>query len=978
MIDQRQSLEEIENEPTTALSAVAAAAAEQASDGEAELGEASLTTPEALTSPAQMPASDADDGSDRANDAPTLSSAETAATLDGINYAEAASIASSHDEAESAMIGGRCGCAMCWGVSPPHENIEDPPETIAPSNKPVYTNQQIIDNFRRTIDGSSSTTWPEGETITWGVYTADPGFFSTGGFFFGQPDTTGGFRAANQDLVDGLARAFGVWDEVLDIDFEFTTNVSNADIRVGFNDGNHFAYAYFPNPQVDGWYSDIWLNYNQLDSQPANSIYSYEYGTYGLLTLIHEIGHNMGLPHPGQYDASQGIPLNYNDHAEYAQDTRGFSVMSYFEANNYQNWDHRGPNGFTHYASTLQVHDLLALHDLYRPETTTRTGDSTYGFNATEAGSLYDFNSYGFNQYNGPIFTIFDSSGTDTLDFSGATTGTSISLVEGTHSSIFSMTNNIGIAFGTVIENAVGGVGVDTISGNAVNNVLTGNGGNDVINGSGGNDRLIGGAGNDTLTAGSASAGVNSFTNVGFAIQDFAPQAGGWTNDSITPRHLIDVNNDGVIDVVGFGSSSVLVALGTGTGQFANPIVGLNNYGTRQGWANTTNYPRELVDVNGDGIVDIVGFGTAGVGVSLGNGDGTFANQISGVANFGINQGWTDQGVNSRHLVDVNGDGRLDIVGFGSSATLAALGDGTGQFGSTYIAINNFSTVRHGWASQDNNPRWFVDVNNDGFVDILGAATLGLVVALNNGQGQFNEPTFALQNFAPAQGWLNQTAYPRLLGDVNGDGALDILGFGTSGVLVSYGNGQGLFQDPVFALADFGQRQGWTNNDIVSRELADVNGDGALDIVGFGSVGVMVSLNNGNGTFGASQRWSTDFDTSSGFTSQNAFPRTLADMDGDGAEDVVAVTNGGIVVAESNGRSGDTFAFTSLGWGNDSITDWNSADVLDFRGTGLNPSQMTISQQGSDVVISTAVSADTVTLVGTGVGQVTFNDMIFA
>ena len=84
--------------------------------------------------------------------------------------------------------------------------------------------------------------------------------------------------------------------------------------------------------------------------------------------------------------------------------------------------------------------------------TTTRTGNTVYGFSSTITGSQASIYDFSVNKH--PILTIFDSSGTDTLNLSGWNTPSIISLESGTFSSCNSMTNNIAIAYGCVIENA--------------------------------------------------------------------------------------------------------------------------------------------------------------------------------------------------------------------------------------------------------------------------------------------------------------------------------------------------------------------------------------------------------------------------------------------------------------------------------------------------------------------------------------------
>ena len=90
----------------------------------------------------------------------------------------------------------------------------------------------------------------------------------------------------------------------------------------------------------------------------------------------------------------------------------------------------------------------------------------------------------------------------------------------------------------------------------------------------------------------------------------------------------------------------------------------------------------------------------------------------------------------------------------------------------------------------------------------------------------------------------------RLLGDVNGDGRADIVGFGATRVFVALGQTDGRFAAPIDVFANFSSADGWQAGEHL-RYLADVNGDRRADIVGFGTERVATALGQTNGRFGA-------------------------------------------------------------------------------------------------------------------------------
>jgi hypothetical protein len=90
---------------------------------------------------------------------------------------------------------------------------------------------------------------------------------------------------------------------------------------------------------------------------------------------------------------------------------------------------------------------------------------------------------------------------------------------------------------------------------------------------------------------------------------------GGWTDNKVMPRQIVDVNGDGLPDIVGFHKTGVKVALNTGT-SFKASTSALNDFGTDQQWVDSSFNPRYIVDSNYDGLPDIWGFGLDGVKIS--------------------------------------------------------------------------------------------------------------------------------------------------------------------------------------------------------------------------------------------------------------------------------------------------------------------------------------------------------------------------
>jgi hypothetical protein len=341
--------------------------------------------------------------------------------------------------------------------------------------------------------------------------------------------------------------------------------------------------------------------------------------------------------------------------------------------------------------------------------------------------------------------------------------------------------------------------------------------------------------------------------------------SGGYDAFSIA---VADVNGDGKPDllvanycgssITCFAHSVVGVLLGNGDGTF-QPAVTYNSGGPRT-------VSLVVADVNGDGVPDLVvanqcfsqrNCASGGVGVLLGNGNGTF--QVALTYSTGLRP------ASSVVVGDVNGDGKPDLVvttsNPGSVGVLLGNGDGTFQPVVTYAASGPEAAA-------------IADINGDGNPDVLVADTSGAGVLLGNGDGTFQPEVMY------SSGGLTPTSI--VSADLNGDGKQDlvVMNFDSGNVGVLLGNGDGTFQTAV----TYGGADG---SGTPSVAVADVNGDGKLDllVVNFcvdkncdGGIGVF--LGNGDGTFQPESVF-----VSGGYY---AWALAVADVNGDGKPDVVA------------------------------------------------------------------------------------------
>ena len=302
-----------------------------------------------------------------------------------------------------------------------------------------------------------------------------------------------------------------------------------------------------------------------------------------------------------------------------------------------------------------------------------------------------------------------------------------------------------------------------------------------------------------------------------------------------------DINSDGVADIVAYNSTTGLahIHLGNGDGTF------LFSSATVAGPALSGSNPT-LIDINGDGKLDLVAGGSRFT-VALGNGDGTFAvaRSISSANNFSMNYS----------LGDFNGDGFLDAAGVvgGTSNIGVILGNGDGTFKAQTLLTN----------SANINSIVVADFNNDGLADIFAsdsAISNSGFIRISNSDGSFKISTI---NLGTVLGQIQSY-------DVNNDGFNDILGVNALGgqVEVRLGNGDGTFR----------ARNSYSTFNFTGSDMnaGDLNGDGIMDLAVFGDTSSVI-FGNADGSFSAPRTIEDNI---------WAYKGGLADFNGDGVFDI--------------------------------------------------------------------------------------------
>lgn len=771
------------------------------------------------------------------------------------------------------------------------------------------------------IDGMLSGLAWNGTALGYSFPTATSSYNSTTYTLYGSGELTSAFAAVSPQMAavvravlegtpSGTGTAvmtYGSYESFTNLNFtEGTTTsaIAAAELRYARSGApNPTAWGYYPDSTEIG--GDVWFGTVTAFNTPLPGSWSY-------VTAIHETGHALGLKHPHEngVNGTGALPS--------ANDSLEFTVMSY---RSYVGAPTSG--GYTNetygYPTTPMMLDIQALQYLYGADYTTNSGNTTYSWSPTTGEMFVDGVGQGAPGANRIFLTIWDGGGRDTYDMSNYTNGVSIDLTPGKWSvtspqqlamlDSFSATpvyarGNVFNALlynndtRSLIEDAKGGSGNDTILGNQAENGLYGNNGNDTLTGGLGNDSIDGGQGTDSAVFSGNRAGYTISRSGGALIV-----SGADGTDTISNVETL-VFADGSYAASGLGTTSVSVsALSAAKAEGASGNTSYTFTVTRTG------------DTGGAQTVDWSVAGTGGAPASASDfAGGAFP---SGSVSFAA--GETSKTV----TITVAGDKLIESTEqFTVTLTNPSTGAAIGTASATG-AIWNDDFIQHlpidSSAGDD-----LVWQSNGQFLVSSGAAGLGQIrVAGTPGAGYEFKGT----------------------GQVGGDAGTDVIwAKAGGGVILGIGAGSPLNFTLVPVSRPGSTWTYWTQ--------ADLNGDGRVELLWKQGEALAVTQLNSDG--------SKIGDTWLGMPGSGWAAVAAVDLNGDGRTDILWQNNsmGGALASGLVNASGN--GFTSINWLSLPGAGWTYAGVGDFNGDGRTDTVWT-EANGHMAVMYTSADGTTTT-----------------
>jgi Ca2+-binding RTX toxin-like protein len=722
---------------------------------------------------------------------------------------------------------------------------------------------------------------------------------------------TSGFASAPVQMQQAITYAIGLINSYTNANIQFA-GTNGADIMVARSPAaNPTSYAYYPYSAPSG--GDIWFG----------TAYNYSLaslGNYYFATALHELGHAVGLKHSQETGGVSNVAVPS------AHDDSEFTIMSY------RSYVGAPLTGYTNEAygfpQTYMANDILALQTLYGANFNTHSENTVYSWSASTGQMFINGVAQlapggGSGGSANRIFeTIWDGNGIDTYDLSNYTGGVSINLNPGassvTSSAQLAYLGNGHYAQGNIfnaylfnndarsyIDNAIGGSGNDSLTGNVIANSLYGGGGNDTLSGGGGNDSLTGGTGVDVLIGGDgtdnfvfAAADSSAASGQHDRISDFTKGA-----DHIDISGIDAIASTAALDTFHFIGTSIFDGTAGALNYFYDSARGVT---VLQGDTNGDRVADFAIDLTGNialSVSDFTGSVTAGptvVGPILsivdynadGHGDILWQNDDGSLSIWDSGQmsgahSIAGAGVvpNSSHIVgvgDFDGNGKGDILWRDDNGAVSIWSNGQASTAQTLSAAGAVPTA---WQIVGTG-----DFDGNGRDDILWQNSNGTVSIWDN--GQITGGHWIADPGVVASSWHIVST-----GDFDGNGHDDILWYNDNGMVSIWDNGQ---IGGAHIIAS-GMPSNWH---IVGA--GDFDGNSRDDILWRNDNGTIALWDNG-------QIGSAHWISNPGVVPNSAHVGGIGDFDGNGHDDILWRDDDGAVSIWDNAQPGTAHTVAAAG-----------------------------------------------------------------
>lgn len=288
--------------------------------------------------------------------------------------------------------------------------------------------------------------------------------------------------------------------------------------------------------------------------------------------------------------------------------------------------------------------------------------------------------------------------------------------------------------------------------------------------------------------------GAGSFGDPSRFTDQFSDELG-WNVESRGMTLMLgDVDGDGRADVCGRDTDAIRCA----TSRLSVPPLYLGSDGhpwtasfsDANGWGAGAEYygSLRLADADGDGYADVCGRGPKGIVCAVNDRNGGFRDAVTWLGTEFLDaHGWSQEKYGMTiEFGDINGDGRVDVCGRGTHAVFCAVGnerhDGF-EHPRVWSMRTDFSDT-DGWGV--GRARYgtirLADVNGDGYADLCGRSSTGIVCGFSNGLAFDRAHRVLPQDFTD-DGWAPAPyGMTPMFGDLDADGAADICGRGPATV----------------------------------------------------------------------------------------------------------------------------------------------------------------------------------------------------